>query len=570
MIRSILNIKSLLSLSDRKNFYFIIIMAFFAAILETVSIAAFLPLIEYFSEKNVIGTYVFIENLDISFLNQFEKIYLLIFILFFIFAIKNIFLTIFYWIESKIIFKAKMNLTYNLFEKYLYQDFKFHVNKNSANLISKLNVEMDIFENCLSFIIILFVDITLLIFLFTFLFFLNPTVSLILFLFASIFLFLLYALLKKRTKKIGSERVKVDALRQKIIQQSLDGIKELIVFNNRNFFLNYFKETLDQIRDFVTKFTFINKFQKNLIEMITVTSLIGFIIFLVNQNYDLSQLTALIGVYLLAIIKIIPSINKVVTANNYLQYANNSLSLLNKDIELKIKDKENLNTGKIINFNDKISFKNVSLKYEDNLVLDNLNIDFKKNEFVGIVGDTGSGKSSLSHVLLGLIESSNGQIKCDQENILDNIKSYQKNIGYVPQNIFLLDDTIKNNITFGIDHGKIDNEKIKKVIKLSALENFISKTPNGLEQIVGEKGMKISGGEKQRIGIARALYREPKILILDEPTSALDELTEKSIIKELFNLKHVFTIILITHKLSNLNTADKIIRIENKKIINVK
>ena len=210
------------------------------------------------------------------------------------------------------------------------------------------------------------------------------------------------------------------------------------------------------------------------------------------------------------------------------------------------------------------------MKYEDNLVLDNLNIDFKKNEFVGIVGDTGSGKSSLSHVLLGLIESSNGQIKCDQENILDNIKSYQKNIGYVPQNIFLLDDTIKNNITFGIDHGKIDNEKIKKVIKLSALENFISKTPNGLEQIVGEKGMKISGGEKQRIGIARALYREPKILILDEPTSALDELTEKSIIKELFNLKHVFTIILITHKLSNLNTADKIIRIENKKIINVK
>jgi len=568
MIKSILNIKSLLSISDRKNFYFIVIMAFFAAILETVSIASFLPLIEYFSGKNVIGTYVFIENLNI--LNQFEKIYLLIFILFFIFAIKNIFLTIFYWVESKIIFKAKMNLTYNLFEKYLYQDFKFHVNKNSANLISKLNVEMDIFENCLSFIIILFVDITLLIFLFTFLFFLNPTVSLILFLFAFIFLFLLYALLKKRTKKIGSERVKVDALRQKIIQQSLDGIKELIVFNNRNFFLNYFKDTLDQIRDFVTKFTFINKFQKNLIEMITVTSLIGFIIFLVNQNYDLSQLTAFIGVYLLAIIKIIPSINKVVTANNYLQYANNSLSLLNKDIELKIKDKENLNVKKNIYFNDKISFKNVTLKYEDNLVLDNLNIDFKKNEFVGIVGDTGSGKSSLSHILLGLIESSKGQIKCDQENILDNVKSYQKNIGYVPQNIFLLDDTIKNNITFGIDHGKKDNEKIKKVIKLSALENFISKTPNGLEQIVGEKGIKISGGEKQRIGIARALYREPKILILDEPTSALDELTEKSIIKELFNLKHVFTIILITHKLGNLDTADKIIRIENKKIINVK
>ena len=140
----------------------------------------------------------------------------------------------------------------------------------------------------------------------------------------------------------------------------------------------------------------------------------------------------------------------------------------------------------------------------------------------------------------------------------------------MPQNIFLLDDTIFNNIAFGIDANKIDKEKINKVIKLASLEKFIQKMPNGLDQIVGEKGIKISGGEKQRIGIARALYREPKILILDEPTSSLDESTEQSIIKELLNLKHVFTIILITHKLSNLNSADKIIKIENKKIIKVK
>ena len=570
MIRSILNIKNLLQYSDRKNFYIVISMAFFAAVLETISLASFLPLIEYFSGKNVTGTYEYIKNLNISFFNEYEKIYLLILILFLIFTIKNIFLTIFYWVETKIIFKSKMNLTFNLFEKYLYQDFKFHVNKNSANLISNLNVEMDIFENCLSYIIILFVDCILLLFLFAFLFYLNPNISIILFFFASMFLFVLYALLKKRTKKIGSDRVKVDALRQKIIQQSLDGIKELIVFNNRNFFLNYFKNTLDNIRDFVTKFTFMNKVQKNLIEMVTVLSLIVFILFLVNQNSDLSELTALIGVYLLAIIKIIPSVNKVVTANNYLQYANNSLSLLNDDIQLKIIDKENSKSRENVKFDDKITLSNISLKYENNLILDDINIEFKKNEFVGIVGDTGSGKSSLSHILLGLIKPSQGEIKCDAANIVNDIKSYQRNIGYVPQNIFLLDDTIKNNITFGSDLNEGDQNKIEKIIKLSALEEFVAKTPQGLNQIVGEKGIKISGGEKQRIGIARALYREPKILILDEPTSALDESTEKSIVKELFNLRHVFTIILITHKLSNLDSADKIIKIENKKITHVK
>ena len=164
MIESILNIKNLLKSSDRRSFYIVIVMAFFAAILETISLASFLPLIEYFSGKNVIGTYEYIKNLNISFFNEYEQIYLLIFILFIIFAIKNIFLTIFYWVESKIIFKTKMNLTFNLFEKYLYQDFNFHVNKNSANLISNLNVEMDIFENCLSYIIILFVDCILLFF----------------------------------------------------------------------------------------------------------------------------------------------------------------------------------------------------------------------------------------------------------------------------------------------------------------------------------------------------------------------------------------------------------------------
>ena len=265
---------------------------------------------------------------------------------------------------------------------------------------------------------------------------------------------------------------------------------------------------------------------------------------------------------MLAIIKIIPSINKIVTANNYLQYARNSLSTLSKDKDLKIVETEISSNKEEINFKNSIILNNISLKYSDTLVLDNINLEINKSDFIGVIGNTGSGKSSLSHILLGLINPSQGQIQCDGQNIFDNVKSYQKNIGYVPQNIFLLDDTIQNNITFG---SSVDEKKISKVVKLASLENFIKERPNGLNQIVGEKGIKISGGEKQRIGIARALYREPKILILDEPTSALDEATEKSIINELIHLKDVFTIILITHKLSNLNLADKIIKIEHKK-----
>ena len=329
-----------------------------------------------------------------------------------------------------------MNLTYKLFQKYLYQNFKFHINKNSSSLISNLNNEIDIFENSLSFITTIVVESLLLFFLLLFIFYFNPIISLILFSFAIIFLILLYLILRKRTQQIGGDRVKSDSLRQKIMQQSLDGIKELIIFDNRNFFLDYFGNTLNNIRSFVTKFTFINKFQKSLIELLLVISLIIFIVFLVNQNYNLSELTALIGVYLLAIIKIIPSINKIVTANNYLQYARNSLSTLSKDKDLKIVETEISSNKEKINFKNSIILNNISLKYSDTLVLDNINLEINKSDFIGVIGNTGSGKSSLSHILLGLINPSQGQIQCDGQNIFDNVKSYQKNIGYVPQNIF--------------------------------------------------------------------------------------------------------------------------------------
>ena len=570
MIRIIKNIIDLLDQKDKAKVKILVLFTFISAILESVSLAAFIPIIEFFSGESVLGINTYFENLNIAYLENINPIFIFVSLLLLVFLAKNLYLSFFYLYESKFVFQAKANLINNLFKNYIFQDYNFHVNKNSSKLIANLTVETDIFENCLSFLIVIIVDSILLFILFAFMFLINPFVSIILFLFSLVFLFSVYKILKKRTKKLGGDRVKIDAIRQKTLQQSFNGIKEIIVYDNRNYFVKYFSRLIEDIKSFVIKFTFINKFQKILIEMFVIITLIIFIILLVYQGNDISKITALIGVYLIAIIKIIPSINKTVASANYLQYASQSLLTLNDELNFNSKkfDEYKIDKNKKkINFKEKIDLINVKFQYPEKTILENINLEINKNNFLGVVGQTGSGKTTLCNLLLGLYEPTSGQIKSDNENIFENPKSYQRLIGYVPQHIFLLDDTIRNNITFGLS---LDEEKILKVIKLAALENFIKNKPKGLDQIVGERGVKISGGEKQRIGIARALYREPNILILDEPTSALDENTEKSIINELINLKDVFTIVLITHKLSNLKLADKIIKIENKKIVNVK
>jgi len=567
------NIISLLDQKDRKKIKILVAFTFIGALLESFGLAAFIPIIEFVSGESLIGISKYFENLDIISLSNINPIFILVSLLFLIFLIKNFYLAFFFWYESKFVFQAKANLINNLFSNYIFKNYNFHVNNNSSKLISNLTVETDIFGNCLSSLIAIIVESILLIILFGFIFFLNPFVSLVLFSLSFFFLYFLYIMLRKITKKLGGDRVVVDAIRQKTLQQSFNGIKEIIVFDNREYFVRYFGKLIDNIKSFVIKFTFINKLQKILVEMFVIISIIFFIILLVHQGYDHSKITALIGVYLIAIIKIVPSINKTVTAINYLQYASKSLHTLNQEMYIKTqKDKTNeiLSEKNKINFNQKINFVNVSFKYSEKNVLEDITFELKKNSFIGLIGESGSGKSTLCNLMLGLYEPSTGQILSDGEDIFKNPKSYQSLIGYVPQSIFLLDDTIKNNIAFGIDEKNILEKNIIETIKYSSLKNFVEKLPNKLNQFVGERGIKISGGEKQRIGIARALYRNPQLLILDEPTTALDRNSEKKIINEIELLKNNTTIFLITHKMENLKNADYIFKIENNKLVKIK
>jgi ABC-type multidrug transport system fused ATPase/permease subunit len=229
----------------------------------------------------------------------------------------------------------------------------------------------------------------------------------------------------------------------------------------------------------------------------------------------------------------------------------------------------NITNNNILSFNKDIVLSNVGFNYFNNrkTILDNISFEIKKGQSIGIIGQSGAGKSTMVDIILGLLKITNGSILVDGSDISTCITSWQKNIGYVPQNIYLIDDTIKKNIAFGIEDEDINIERVNHTIQLAQLNDFIGSLEFGINANVGDRGSKLSGGQKQRIGIARALYRNPEILILDEATSALDNETEQDFMKAINNLKGSITTIIIAHRLSTVANSDYIYVLENGRLI---
>ncbi len=282
--------------------------------------------------------------------------------------------------------------------------------------------------------------------------------------------------------------------------------------------------------------------------------------FLIINSYSVINYLPLIGVYIASAFKLLPSINKLISANHNIQFYSDSLKIL--DLESDFEQKE-------ININEfeSLSVKSLSFNYQnsDIKIFDNASFDIKKNEIIGLIGESGTGKSTFIDIISGLISARIEGITINFLNIKNtNYLKFEK-IGYVSQQPFLTDDSLKNNIAFGVPEEKIDDVKIIDLLKLVGLKSLIERN-KGIDEVVGDKGVKLSGGQIQRIGIARALYIDPDLLILDEPTSAIDKTNENKILSILENLKSKTTIIISSHKKSSLIICDRILRIENSQI----
>lgn len=567
-----ITVKKLFKIIDKDNkkkLLFLIPLLIIVSFIEILGIALVLPVISLI--VNPIQSGVFINSFLINFINvksSEELLIIFILALLFIFSIKYIFLIFFYYFQNKVAFNLMHEITTKLYKSYLNKDYKFYINNNSSHIISNLSTQLpDTIYNFVQPLLILISEIFVITIIFIVVFFLDYKTA-----FLSILIagsgYIFFRLLSKRIKYWGEKRIFYEKLKVQNIQQSILSIKETIIHDRKDYFLNKVKSFSNVHRNLLIKYFTLLEIPKMIFEFIALFSIISFLSYSVFVLDVIStEILPIIGTFCVAAYRIMPAANRILVSLQRIKFSTNSLENLYLAIENEKIDDDNKHKAIYLSLSsfNKLNLSDLSYTYNKNdLILKNLKLEINSSEVIGIVGKSGSGKSTLINLLLGLLKPSSGNLLINDININECLVSWQKMIGYVPQNINLIDDTIKENILLG---QKENEEQLNEAINLSNLDSLISKSEQGIYTHIGENGIKISGGQKQRLGIARALYGGRNILFFDEATSALDYDTENKIMENIYSLRKNKTLIIVTHNEDLLFSCDKVFKLENTKLI---
>jgi ABC-type multidrug transport system fused ATPase/permease subunit len=572
-MENISRVYNLFTTSRKKKFIFLIFLSLMCTFIEIFSISLLIPLVSSFSGDSSIINNIF-EKLNISGdILHFLTFKNIILILLGVYLSKFIFLLSFSYFKNNFFFSFQLELADKLFKSYIKRNYLFHTSSNSAKIIKNFSEEIHhVTMGYLGSIVTIIIETILISFMLIFLLFLQTKTTVVVLCLTGVISFIIFSILKRRISTLGHEREKNNYINLKNIVQALGGIKEIKIFQKEDETINNFKKTILKLRNINWLVAFYNEIPRVFFEFIAVCSFLIILFFFVNIGYSFSVIISYFVVIFAIFMRIMPSTNKLIVGLVNLTINRRSVKVLCDELNYH----DILNTNYIkknnhekVNFKSKIEIQNLSFKYgsQEKTIIENINLQINQGEIFGIIGQTGSGKTTLVDLIIGLLEPTTGNILSDGKNIKLNKIDWFKKIGYVPQNMYLNDESIKKNIAFTLDETQIDEKKIFEVAKKSKLLELIKTKKDKLDFRIGESGSILSGGQKQRLGIARALYSNSEILVLDEFTSALDETTEKEIMEEISKLKGEKTIILSTHKPSILKYCDKIFDVKNNTIL---
>ncbi len=556
-----------LSLKRKKQLFLLLILIVLSGIAEIYSVASVIPFLNNFSNSESEFTISILEPLYKIFF-QFQKLNPIIFstgIFLVCISIAASLRLINLYLANFISAAIGSEFSSTAYRLTLNQPYSRHIEINSSEIISLIVTQTDVtvgvIKTIILFITAIIVSIGLIYSLFIINWILSISISLVL---ISLYL-ILAAYFKIRLKKVSKSRAILVKQQTRSLQEGLGSIKDIILDNSQDFYSKLFKKSDNPIRFISAKSEFIAGSPRYLIEVVSLFIII-FIACIYKLFIDLNaNIIPLLGSMTLGLQRLLPAFQQ--AYNSWVIITINTNSALDFLYLLDQKPYFEKKSNKNFLFKNKIQLKNVSFSYRRNSkkIIENFNLEIIKGERIGIIGPSGKGKSTLGDILMGLLKPTSGTIEIDGINLHANNKfsknDWYKNISHVPQDIFLIDSSIAENIAFGVPSEKIDKRKLMKVIKASKLSNFIKNIDDAFLTFVGERGLKLSGGQRQRIGIARALYKGGNILILDEATSALDEKTESSIMKTIDSLNSSITVLIITHRLSTLKNCNRIVDI---------
>ena len=542
----------------------ILVLMFIIALLETFTLTAILPILSTFTnqstEINLINEYLEKYKGD-NIQNDFIVISCLILIASFL--LKNIFL----YIHTKFVagFMGHLSLDQQrkTFESYLSTSYLEIKDKSSAEILRDISLESKLITGqyispfltlCLNLLTITFIMVFLLIY--------NTKVTISLIIVLSSFFYLFNYLFKEKLEKYGVLRQSLNLSILQSIKDTFDGLRELMIYKKKRVFLENFRKQSIKFTNVGIRRSIISVLPKLFAESLIFTIFMLVIIFSISNGYPMSKIVAIIAVYALAGFRILPIFLSAVGSYQRLNYAKSAVDLINK-----ITSKSNNTDKKLLNdkvtFKNEILFENIFFSYEkENLILKDFSLNIKKNSFTGVSGPSGSGKSTFVDLLIGLIEPQKGKILVDGISIKKLNDNYMDLFSYVQQKVYLFDSSILKNITFENDISEVNMDRLNYTLKFCELEKMVEDSIHGLNTNLGEFGSNISGGQLQRVGLARAIYKDSEIILLDEPLSNVDAKTKDLILDKLIELKVNKTIIYISHDFSDLSKCDSIIELK--------
>ena len=567
---SLLKIWQLTPTDLRPKFIYFIIFALFGTALEVIGIGLLVPLINLLTAEtlsegssvlqpvfSILGTQSQTQMLLVGLLTISSLV-----------LIKNLYFVFLSFYKFNLTSKIRASLENQILSKHLGSNYELHIRTNSSVMIRNITSEVDqVIDNVLVPLLSMSVEICVVIGLTTLLMFVEPLATLSLIIFFCVCGFTYTKTIGPILTKYGAERAK---LRAKLIQNSAEvfgGFKEIKLLGRETYFRDSFRHNTEKASRVSVIANTLQSLPILLVELWGMLGLVLVILVMIFNQHISYEIVSILGLFVGASFRFLPSLNRILVAINGLRHVSTSIDTVHR--EILNQDGSEIDKRSSLQLQDSLEFKNVSFSYAQNpqKVLDNLTFTIHFGEMLGIFGPSGSGKSTFVDVLLGLLTPTAGEVIADG-TVVDLFKStWRSQAGYVPQEIYILDDTIRNNIAFGIKKDLVSDERIMVVSKLAQIDNFIYSLDQGLDTNISERGSRLSGGQKQRIGIARALYSQPSLLVLDEPTSALDVDSEMSFTQSLQSIRGNTTVIIISHKESTLRYCDRILSILDGKMV---